>query len=254
MPRSKSMYLVASLLSAAFVQCGGDATPEPENAPPPPAEPAAAAPPPAEGAKAEAPGAAAEEKTAEKTEAAPKAEPLTDEQIAMVTDAANTAEVDLAKLAQKNGKNPKVKKFAGMMISDHTQAKQKVGKLVTKLKITPAESKLSGDLKSDAESQTSKLKELKGADFDKAYIDGQVDAHRKVLDAFNNDLIPNAKDAGLKTLLEEIKPKIEAHLKEAQDIQSALASAPEPAGAKAGTPGASSGAAPGTGGATTKKK
>jgi hypothetical protein len=47
-------------------------------------------------------------------------------------------------------------------------------------------------------------------------------------------LIPNAKDAEFKALLNEIRPKVAAHLQEAKDIQQALTS-PEPAGTDEGT-------------------
>src|SRR3982074_1839076 len=69
---------------------------------------------------------------------APQAAVLTDEQIAAITDAANTAEIAQAKIAETRSKDPGVKRFAAMMIRHHGEAKQKQAKL----KLQTAESTL----------------------------------------------------------------------------------------------------------------
>ena len=66
------------------------------------------------------------------------------------------------------------------------------------------------------------LKNATGKDFDAAYIRSQISAHQKVLETINDKLVPNAKDAGLKAYLEEIRPKIEDHLKQAKQLQQSL--------------------------------
>jgi putative membrane protein len=226
MAQHSSLYTFAGLLSALLLSCGGEPSPDAPEAPPP--EVAAPEPPPADPAPAaDAPAPASEPAPAAE---APKPEPLSDAQIAAVTDAANGGEVEQAKLAQKKAKHARVKKFAGMMVTDHGGAQKKQAKIVAKIKLTPADNTLATELKSASTSTLEDLKGKTGADFDKAYIDAQVTAHQKVLEAFDKQLLPNVKDADMKALLEEIRPKIEAHLKEAQDIQTVLAQAPaEPA-------------------------
>jgi putative membrane protein len=242
--------LVATCLAAAFVQCGGDAR-EPETAMMPatetspetnmaPASDTTAAPSPA----STTPASEAQPAPAEPPAAAPAA--LTDEQIAAVTDTANDAEVQQAKLAQNNAKNARVKKFAAMMIQDHTQAKQKQKKLLTKLNVVPADNALATELKTGSTQKLDELKTLKGADFDRSYMDAQVEAHQKVLEAFDTRLIPNAKNAELKALLSEIRPKIAAHLEEAKSIQEALRNPESGASDKAAPPGGAK-AAPSSG-------
>ncbi len=227
MTQFRASIALCGVLSLALVHCGGGSKSEAESpsnvatveAPPPAAEP-----PPAETA---APATA--EKPAETKPAAaeaPKPEPLTDEQIVMITDLANAAEVDQAKVAQGKAKNARVKKFAAMMVSDHSQAKGKQAKIVAKLKLKPADSPVASELKTSGTNTLASLKSAPPADFDKTYMGVQVDEHKKVLDTLTTRLIPNAKDAELKALLEEMRPTIEAHLKEAGDIQQALAAAP----------------------------
>jgi putative membrane protein len=230
MAKQTAAYLIVGSLAILSVQCGGEQTHASQAAPLPPPEPMPAEPSMTPASRA-TPATPQEEMSpqpaetqAEPAPAEPAAEKqaLSDEQIAAVTNAANDAEIEQAKIAQKNAKNPRVKKFAAMMIKDHTQAKQKQKKLLGTIAITPADSSMSTQLESDSQQKLEDLKAVKGADFDRAYMDAQVDAHQKVLDAFDNQLIPETENAEFKALLSEIRPKIAAHLAEAKDIQQAL--------------------------------
>jgi putative membrane protein len=212
---------VLALAGITFVQCGGDQktaqSPEvmPSAEPPQPEEADAATtraePAPAESAEAEARASAASAAPTSPTSVGA----LSDEQIVAITDAANTTEIAQAKLAQSKSKDAGVKQFAAMMINHHGEAKQKQAKL----KITPAESGVLTALQVDADSKMNALKAGSGKDFDQAYITAQVDGHQKVLDTINDKLLPNAKNADLKAYLEDIKPRVEEHLKRAKVLQ-----------------------------------
>lgn len=151
-----------------------------------------------------------------------KATPLSDEQNAAITDIANTGEIEQAKLARSKSKNADVLKFSAMMIAHHGEAKQKQAKL----KLTTAESGISTKLLEDGNRTLSELKDSKGADFDKRYLDAQVEGHQKVLATIDTELIPNAKNPELKAYLNEIKPKVEQHLQAAREAQQRLESSP----------------------------
>lgn len=152
----------------------------------------------------------------------PAAAPLSDEQILNVVHVANLGEIDQAKIAQQKAKNAKVKAFAAMMIKDHTDSDAKGNELAKKSKLTLTESPVSTTLKADSDKAVEQLKTATGADLDRAYMDAQVKAHQTVLDTIDTKLLPNAKSADLKAMLQATRPKIEAHLKEAQDIQKTL--------------------------------
>jgi putative membrane protein len=145
---------------------------------------------------------------------------LTDEQIAAITDKANTAEIDQAKLAQSKATDERVRSFAAMMITHHGQAKQKQ----SSLKLGTEESPQSRQLAQDASQTLQTLQDKSGRDFDRAYIEAQVEEHQKVLDTLNRELLPNAKNPDLKAYLQTIKPTIEQHLTQAQQYQQALQS------------------------------
>lgn len=147
---------------------------------------------------------------------------LSDAQIAAITDGANSAEIEQAKLARSKSKNQKVLQFASMMITHHSEAQKKQAKL----NITAAESPLSAQMTTDANQVLTSLKEKTGSDFDQAYLKSQVDEHQTLLDALNTRLLPSASNPELKAYLQEIKTRVEQHLEAARTAQSNSSSPP----------------------------
>ena len=145
-----------------------------------------------------------------------------DPQIAGIVVAANQIDIDAGKLAKSRSKNKEVKEFAQRMITDHTAVNKQAGALAKKLGVKPEESDTSRSLKSGAKENVAKLKKLKGAEFDKAYVDHEVDYHQQVLDAIDKVLIPSAKNAELKDLITKVRPAIAAHLDHAKMVQKSL--------------------------------
>jgi putative membrane protein len=146
-----------------------------------------------------------------------------DPQIAGIVVAANQIDIDAGKLAKSRTKNKEVSKFAQQMITDHTAVNKQAGALVKKLGVTPEDSATSKSLKTGAAQNMADLKSLKGAAFDKAYTDHEVEYHQAVLDAIDKVLIPSSKNAELKDLITKVRPAIAAHLEHAKMIQSSLA-------------------------------
>jgi putative membrane protein len=143
---------------------------------------------------------------------------LSDEQIAQLTDDANSAEIDQAKVAESKAKDQRVKKFAERMVKQHTDAKDKQAKLNQKT----SSSDTSKKLEKDASHTLSALKSDNDASFDRDYIADQVKEHQEVVDMINKQMLPNVKGTELKAYLEEIKPTVEMHLKSAQELQKKL--------------------------------
>ncbi|MEJ7727624.1 MAG: DUF4142 domain-containing protein [Polyangiaceae bacterium] len=231
---ARASLIVLASLAVGLAACGSE-PPPPSEVPPPPTEPA---PPPPEATPPPEPAASAAPTAAQP----PPAPPLTDEQIAAITAAADTGGIDQGKAAATQAKDATGSMFAALMVAHHGEAKKKNEALVKKAKITPADSDMSKALAADSTKLVESWKDLKGPDFDKAYIDAQVKNHQSVLDAIDKQILPAVKNAELKAALEGFRPKVEAHLKEAKDIQTALAAAPAPAAATSATPAA--GAAP----------
>ena len=141
-------------------------------------------------------------------------------QIAHIVVTANQVDIDAGKLAASMGTNAEVKKFGQMMVTDHTGVNKQAGDLAAKLKVTPADNPTSQSLKEGGDKNVANLKTLKGAAFDKAYIDNEVGYHQAVLDAVDKTLIPGASNAELKALLVKVRPAFVAHRDHAKSLQS----------------------------------
>jgi len=153
---------------------------------------------------------------------AASAQSVNDAQIAAIVVAANQVDIDAGKLAASMAANPDVKKFGQQMVTDHTGVNKQAVELVTKLKVKPEDNPTSQSLKAGGEKNVVNLKSLKGAAFDKAYVDHEVAYHQQVLDAVDKTLIPNAKNEELKALLVKVRPAFVAHLEHAKHVQSSL--------------------------------
>lgn len=146
----------------------------------------------------------------------------TDPQIAAIVVTANQVDIDAGKLALTKTKSPDVKKFAQLMITDHSGVNKSAVALVTKLHVTPEPNPTSQSLQKGGDENLATLKKLSGSAFDKAYVDHEVAYHQAVLDAVDNTLIPSAQNAELKALLVKVRPAFVAHLEHAKKLQSEL--------------------------------
>jgi putative membrane protein len=153
---------------------------------------------------------------------AASAQAINDAQIASIVVTANQVDVDAGKLAASRTANPDVKKFAELMVTDHTGVNKQAVALVTRLKVTPEDNDTSKSLKAGGDKNVEALKGLKGAAFDKAYVDHEVAYHQAVLDAVDKTLLPNASNADLKALLVKVRPAFVAHLEHAKHVQASL--------------------------------
>jgi putative membrane protein len=145
-----------------------------------------------------------------------------DPQIAGIVVTANQIDIDAGKLAKSRSKNKEVQSFANQMVTDHTAVNKQAVALAKKLGVKPEGSPTQDSLKKGARENVAHLKKLKGAEFDKAYVDHEVEYHQAVLDAIDKTLIPSAQNAELKGLIQKVRPAIAAHLDHAKHLQGSL--------------------------------
>ncbi|MFC3068224.1 DUF4142 domain-containing protein [Phenylobacterium soli] len=129
--------------------------------------------------------------------------------------AGDAFELQAAQAASQRAANPEVKSFAAMMLRDHGQSSDDFTKaLASAGQALPAGGALDND-------QQAALSELSGADpagFDKAYMAGQVKAHRAAL-ALTQDYAQNGDNVALKAYATQTLPVIQHHY----EVASALA-------------------------------
>jgi putative membrane protein len=145
-----------------------------------------------------------------------------DPQIAHIVVTANQVDIEAGKLAQQKGSSDDVRQFGKQMVTDHSSVNKSATELVQKLKVKPEANDTSASLKKGGDENMAKLAKLKGKAFDKAYVDNEVTYHQAVIDAVDKTLIPSAKNAELKALLEKVRPAFVQHLDHAKHLQAQL--------------------------------
>lgn len=145
----------------------------------------------------------------------------TDANIFALLDEANMADSAAGALAATKGTSSAVRDFGKKMIRDHHTLRAQGEALAKKLKITPTPP---GDdtQVADAQKEMDTLNSTaKGKDFDKAYIDGEVEGHKKVLEMATK-AFAQAQSTELKNLIQKATPTIKGHLDLAESVQKNL--------------------------------
>lgn len=153
--------------------------------------------------------------------AAASAGALTDANIVALLDEANKADSAAGALALPKATSPAVKQFAKLMMSEHHALRVEGQQVAKKAQITPS-APANDPLAPLAQQETSILQSTpKGPQFDRAYIEQEIGAHRAV-----NNMLDQAKSAAkndqLKAAIEKAQPVVQKHLKMAESIQKKL--------------------------------
>ena len=142
---------------------------------------------------------------------------LDDPTIVAIFDAANSWDIQTGELAAKKGTTKAVKDFGAMLVRDHTNVRQQGRDLAAKLKVTPTPPKDFVLAKTHADAMK-KLQGLSGKEFDKAFLQNEVDYHQAVIDAITTTLLPALQNAEVKDLVTKVAPAFAAHRDAAKNL------------------------------------
>jgi putative membrane protein len=156
------------------------------------------------------------------TGAASAQQKLTDPQIAHIAYTAGQLDIQAAKQALTKSKSKEVRAFANDMVRDHTAVNKQALALVKKLKVKPQDNPTSKALTKQAAAKRAELAKLKGATFDKAYVENEVAFHNTVNKALQSQLIPSAQNSELKSLLETGLKVFQGHEQHAEHVAADL--------------------------------
>ena len=146
---------------------------------------------------------------------------LTDANIAALLDEANKADSSAGAIAVKKASSPAVKRFARMMMGEHHALRVAGEKVVKQAKMTPS-APANDPVAPLAQQETSVLDSTPaGSQFDRAYIDQEVAAHRAVKDLLERSE-GEADNPDLKAVIGKARPVVDRHLKEAERLQQKL--------------------------------
>lgn len=140
-----------------------------------------------------------------------------DAQILGALQGADSAEIEIAKLAEQKATNPGVKSFARMLVADHgkgaSQAKQ-IAKDSLSAQTPPGDT--------TATATTHFLDRLgstaKGMAFDTAFVNHEVEDHQHDIDDAKQ-MVDAAKNPQVKQLVQKTLPVLQKHLDRAKALQ-----------------------------------
>lgn len=124
-------------------------------------------------------------------------------------------EVELGKIAEKNGQKDDVKSFGSHMVKDHGKANDELKGIASKMNV-PVPEKVSAE----HQAKIDKMSKMSGAAFDTAYAKEMVASHEKTIASFE---AAQAKvgNEDLRKFIANTLPVIKEHLEMAKKMQAA---------------------------------
>ena len=152
----------------------------------------------------------------------PAGTPYHDPHTVGIVIAANQGEIDQGNAAASRATNPDVRAFAQMMVTDHTTALAAVRDTSARAGLTPLDNDTTAALQRGSRETIANLDTWKGADYDRNYIQSQIDIHQWLLNQLDRVLIPTTRNRDLRSLLETQRAAVAAHLEQARQIRGRL--------------------------------
>ncbi len=146
---------------------------------------------------------------------------LTDGQVIKVLSTANNGEIMQAQAALPKLQSAQVRNYAQMMINEHSMNEQKGQALANRLNLMPQASDTSNGLQRDSDNIVNNLARSTTA-VDRDYMMSQVKVHRKVLKTIDDQLLPNAANPELKSMLAQTRNAVAMHLQTAEQLVSMM--------------------------------
>ena len=145
----------------------------------------------------------------------------TDDNIFALLDEANAADSAAGAVAVTKGTASAVRDYGRRMMRDHHQLRARGEALAKKLKIVlaaPADDPVASAAQKHMDIINATAK---GKDFDKAYIDGEVEIHKSVLE-LATQAARQTQNTELKNLIQKAAPVIRDQLDLAESVQKSL--------------------------------
>ncbi len=147
------------------------------------------------------------------TDAGKTAKPVTPQSFAAQAAIIGKAEIELGQLALKNTQDEGVRKYAERMVQDHSAADKKLKAIAAKENL-----QLPQSLDAEHESLKMKLQSLKGADFDRAYVNAMAKGHDKAVALFESVSQQPQMSGELKQFAASTLPTLEQHQEMAHSL------------------------------------
>lgn len=134
----------------------------------------------------------------------------------------NNGEIKQAGQALQKSENPHVLYLAQLIVQDHMAMNQRIAAIAQANSARLEQSVLSRSLETQSNDALEAGARLTGRAFDCRFLQTQIDQHALTLKTMREQLLPNTTAAEIKELMTASAPRIEHHMKLAQDYQTGL--------------------------------
>lgn len=150
------------------------------------------------------------------------AAPLNDSQSVEALGTLNHGEVELARYALERAHAEPARQLAQMMIDEHTEAEADVVAWAQAHAVAGQANDVSPAVLASAGAVRTRLETTSDEDFDRAYVQSQIDMHADALDILDQRIVPGAQDPAFRTLVTHIRSAVSMHLAHARTTLDAL--------------------------------
>lgn len=154
--------------------------------------------------------------------AAQMSKPIHAGEILSVMHAVNNGEIKQAGVALQRSNDPHVLYLAQLLVQDHMASNQRLAALAKSTGTSMDESVLSQGMRTQAQEVMERVAQLSGKEFDCTFLQKQVEQHALTLKTIQEHLLPSATQTEVKDLLVMAAPRLEHHMKMAQDYHIGL--------------------------------
>jgi putative membrane protein len=134
----------------------------------------------------------------------------------------NGFDIDTALLGRSQAHSDAVRKLAEHVASDHIGVRQAAYAVSAKCNTSPVLPTARNAAAVEHGNALTRLLGLKGAAFDKEYLQHEVAFHRAAIEAVKNALIPSARCPELQAHLKAVLPAFEHHLAQSEALAEQL--------------------------------
>ena len=137
---------------------------------------------------------------------------------------ANTTEIQLSNLATRKASAPAVKQIAGKLANDHAKNREQVQKLAKQLGVNLVSARGGSVSAADSVAMPSDLEGKSGSEFDRAFIEHEINDHQSSIQRIQTQLLPAAESPQIKEYLEQTLSEMKGHMAGLQQVQQQLGS------------------------------
>jgi putative membrane protein len=136
----------------------------------------------------------------------------------------NTMEIQLSRMASKQATTPAVKRIATQLVTDHSKNRQEVMALAKKLNVSLTPASGGNVSASDSAAMPADLQGKSGAEFDRAFVQHQMQVHQTNIQKIQDQMIPAVQEPQVKAYLQKTLKAMQGHLATLEKTEQQLSS------------------------------